>query len=223
MKSLYLLSGLGADHRVFDFLEFGDFSTKPVEWIKPGKDESIQSYARRLAEQIDDANPILIGLSFGGMMAVELAKIISASGVILLSSARDKHQLPAFNRAIAPFNLVQWLPPRLLKQPNLVLHWLFGLESKQEKKLLKDILQDTDDDFLKWGISQVPQWTNTDATPNLIQIHGKSDRVFPHRQGDYLVDDGGHFMVVNRAPVVSAMLAQALRTLTGSESGRGSL
>lgn len=223
MKRVYLLSGLGADHRVFDFLEFGSFETKPVEWIKPKKDEPIQSYARRLTDQIDDTDPILVGLSFGGLLAVELAKIINVGGVILLSSARDKTQLPAFNSAVASFNLVQWMPPRLLKQPNLMLHWLFGLETKEEKKLLKEILRDTDDDFLKWGISQVPRWANTEATRNLIQIHGKSDRVFPHQQGDYLVDDGGHFMVVNRAPVVSALIARALATLTGSENGRGSL
>jgi hypothetical protein len=41
MKQLFLLSGLGADKRVFDFLDFSDYSTHHISWILPLPKESM--------------------------------------------------------------------------------------------------------------------------------------------------------------------------------------
>jgi surfactin synthase thioesterase subunit len=75
-KRIYLISGLGADRRVFKKLVFPtDFELIYLDWITPEPAESLEAYAARLALNIDTSAPFyLIGLSFGGMLATEIAK-----------------------------------------------------------------------------------------------------------------------------------------------------
>lgn len=70
MENLYIFSGLGADKRVFNYLDFSKYNTTFIDWINPFENESIEDYAKRLTSQITSEKPILIGLSFGGIMAV---------------------------------------------------------------------------------------------------------------------------------------------------------
>ena len=76
MKNVYIFSGLGADKRVFQKLDFSYCNATFIEWTAPLRHESFEHYASRILSQIKHENPILIGLSFGGMMAVEVAKLI---------------------------------------------------------------------------------------------------------------------------------------------------
>ena len=59
---------MGADSRVFEHIQLpAGFQKICLEWITPDKDESLRSYALRLAEGIDLGKPfILVGLSMGG-------------------------------------------------------------------------------------------------------------------------------------------------------------
>lgn len=50
---IYCFSGLGADERVFKFLELGDdFEIIPVAWIEPDDFERIESYSERICKTI---------------------------------------------------------------------------------------------------------------------------------------------------------------------------
>ncbi|HWA32524.1 MAG TPA: hypothetical protein VG737_00265, partial [Cyclobacteriaceae bacterium] len=73
-RKLYLLSGLGADKTALDFIDLSGYKCTHLEWIQPVKNESIESYAKRLSKPIDTIRPILIGVSFGGMMAIEISR-----------------------------------------------------------------------------------------------------------------------------------------------------
>ena len=68
MNTVYLLSGLGADKRVFEFLDLSDFKVNHIDWIEPIDNETIESYAQRLLIQITTDRPIIIGVSFGGII-----------------------------------------------------------------------------------------------------------------------------------------------------------
>lgn len=89
MKKAYVFSGLGVDKRVFDNMDFGDLQVEFVDWITPEKTESLQQYALRLSGCIDTENPVLIGLSFGGMIAVEISKVMRCRKTILIASATN--------------------------------------------------------------------------------------------------------------------------------------
>lgn len=130
MKKIYIFSGLGPDKRVFQFMNFSDFDTTFIEWINPIKNESIENYALRLTKQITSNNPILIGLSLGGIMAIEVAKHITTEKIILIASAKTKNEIPFYFRIAGKFKLHHILPSKLLLQANVLTYWFFGIDKK---------------------------------------------------------------------------------------------
>lgn len=96
---IYFLSGLGADESVFKALHLPGVERVYLNWIEPLPKESMEAYAQRMANRIAEPNPIIIGLSFGGMMAMEIAKLITVKQLILVSSAKTAKELPPYFRA----------------------------------------------------------------------------------------------------------------------------
>lgn len=85
--NIYLVSGLGADERVFRYLHFSGAGVFHIQWIDPLKNELIEPYASRLSSQIMTSdNNSVIGVSFGGRIAVELSTMRAFSKVIIISS-----------------------------------------------------------------------------------------------------------------------------------------
>jgi pimeloyl-ACP methyl ester carboxylesterase len=207
MKELFLISGLGADRRVFEFLDLSGYNLNYVDWIPPQLNEPIEDYAQRLRGQIPVENPILIGVSFGGMMAVEIGKLIKTEKIILISSAQTKSEFPWYLSLAARLK-IDWLIPA--SPPLWVLLHLFGIQEKDEKELLANIVRDTDPAFLKWALKKIFSWKNDVCLPNLIRIHGTDDRLFPNRKADYLIPRGGHFMIVTKAAEVSNCIKRSL-------------
>jgi pimeloyl-ACP methyl ester carboxylesterase len=209
-NELYLLSGLGADRRVFNYLDLHGFTLIHIDWIKPLDDEPIESYARRLLVQIKSDQPTLIGVSFGGMIAIEIAKLISAKKVILISSAKTKSDIPFRYRLAGSFWANKLIPAPLYRQANFVVYWLFGVKKKQEKQLLKDIMNDADNDFVDWATNKIVNWNNEQQLSNVVTIHGTADLVLPCNKADHTVNDGGHLMIVTKAGEVSRILRKIL-------------
>lgn len=211
-KELYIFSGLGADERVFQRLDFSGFSTTFIKWIVPQDKETIESYATRLLEQITTTKPILIGLSFGGLVAVEVAKQIETEKVILIASAKTKKEIPFYYRFAGQLGLQKLLPTRLLKNPNFITNWFFGTTSNFDKQILKQILIDTDPTFLKWSIDKVARWTNQTPTKNIFHIHGTNDRILPLNfvSCNSTIKNGGHLMTLNKAEEVNQILRQQI-------------
>jgi len=221
LKDIYCVSGLGADERVFQKLRFEGYRPIHIQWIDPEAKESIGNYTKRLAEQIKGERPILIGLSFGGIIAVEIAKNIATEKVILISSTKNKQEVPFY------FQIFRWLPIYLLVPAKFMLwigklfaSWFFSLETVDERKLLKEILFDTDARFMKWAIHQVVTWKNELIPDNTYHIHGQSDRIFPYRfvHEDFDVKKGGHFMIMNQAEYISNLIQKIIDLKTEAEA-----
>jgi pimeloyl-ACP methyl ester carboxylesterase len=210
MKEIYLLSGLGADKRVFDFLDLSDFNINYINWIDPGNNESIEDYASRISKQINSANPVLIGVSFGGMIAIEIGKNIEVDKIVLISSAQSKQDIPFVYRFIGQLNLNKLIPTSLLKNVNFLTYWFFGVKNQTEKALLKSIIKDTDANFLRWAIDKIVNWNNVSEVHNIIAIHGDSDRILPIQKPDYEIAEGGHLMIINKASEVSRILKKCI-------------
>lgn len=210
MKEVYLIPGLGADRRVFQYLNLSEHSISHISWIEPLPNESIEQYAGWLTEQIKSPDPILIGVSFGGMIAVEIAKQIKANKIILISSARTQHEIPLHFKLLGRTGIQNILPASWWKRPNRLLYYFFGIQTVQERALLSEILRDTDSRFLRWALHQIVHWKNELTPENGILIHGSADRLFPNSQADITIPGGGHFMIVNRAAEISAQLKQIL-------------
>lgn len=210
MSKIYIFSGLGVDRRVFDNINFGDLDTEFIDWIDPLKNESLQGYSERISLKITAKNPILIGLSFGGMVAVEISKILKTERIILIASAKNKFELPSTYRITGKLKLNKLIPKSIFKKQNFITNWIFGIESESEKQLLKSILQDTNPDFFSWAINEIVNWKNEIPPENSLHIHGNKDRIIPinNVKADFIIEGGGHFMTVNRSRRIEKIILQ---------------
>jgi pimeloyl-ACP methyl ester carboxylesterase len=212
-KELYIFSGLGADERVFQLMNFYEFSPTFIKWIPPTKDESIDSYACRILSQVKSPHPILIGLSFGGIMAIEVAKLIETEKVIIIASAKVKSEIPFYFRLIGKSGIHKLVPASFLKKYNFITSWFFGAKQASERILLKQILKDTDSFFLKWALDKVINWENKYELTNVFHVHGTHDRILPIKfvKSNSNIKNGGHFMTLSHAQEISEILNKALK------------
>jgi pimeloyl-ACP methyl ester carboxylesterase len=210
MKHCYLFSGLGVDERVFKYMDMQGYHVHFVTWIEPCKNEPVEAYVHRLLVQIATPKPVLIGLSFGGMMAVEVARYIEVEKVILISSAKTKHELPFYYRLAGSLNLHRLIPVGLLKQANAFSYWIFDIKGREQKQLLAAILKDTNPAFINWAINVIVKWKNRVKPARYLHIHGTADRILPAKYIDNYtpIENGGHFMVVDKAGEISRIIEQ---------------
>lgn len=215
-KEIYFISGLGADSSVFQFLNLQGYQQVHVKWLPPLAGESLQDYAGRLIEQIQSDEPTLVGLSFGGIVAIEIANRIPTAKVILISSITNRDEIPWYFRLAGMLCLHKLVPAWLLKRANFITYWFFGVKTREEKQQLAEILQRTDEQFLKWAIDKIITWQNRNMLQNLVRIHGTSDRLLlmGSAKPDYRIDRGGHLMVIDHADEVSKALLQILSQVT---------
>ncbi|MBC7450189.1 MAG: alpha/beta hydrolase [Cytophagales bacterium] len=211
---VYFFSGLGADKRAFQKLVLPDqYTVKHIDWIPPDKNESIQEYAKRIGSCIDTSVPFsIVGLSFGGIMAIEVSKIFPPVQTIIISSIARSDQLPWYFSIPKILKLYAWIPSSELKKQNGLTNWFFGAQTPEVQQLLLQILTDTDTAFLRWAIRTIFTWENNTTTGNVFHIHGDSDRLFPLSfvQPDVTIRNGGHLMVYSNAAEISAILADRL-------------
>ena len=212
MKHLFLFSGLGADHRVFQFLDLSGFRVTYIKWLEPLARESMQHYAARHTAQIDVEKPVLVGLSFGGMIAMEVAKHIATEKIVLISSAKTQKEIPPYFRIAGKLKLNKLAAMRVAKKPNALSYRMMGAKTESEKTLMKTILTETDPVFFKWAIEKVVTWNNKVLHENVVHIHGTKDLLLPHRfvKADFSITNGTHLMTIQHAKEVSKMLRKII-------------
>ena len=211
MKNVFFVSGLGADKRVFDYLNLEGHLLHHIIWVEPFREETITEYARRLVPQIQGDNPILIGVSFGGIIALEIAGIIKPGMVILISSAKSPADIPGHFKLMARLNIYKFIRPKPVRTANPVMFWLFGIVRKEHKTLLSAIMADTDEMFFAWAVEAIPAWKGSTPSCKVIQVHGTRDRILTFRSADYIVPRGGHLMIVTHADEISQILQGLLK------------
>ncbi|WP_341837484.1 alpha/beta fold hydrolase [Chitinophaga pollutisoli] len=213
-RHIYLISGLGADERVFERLVFpADCEVHYLPWITPlNAGEPIGEYAGRMARRILHPEPILVGLSFGGMMSIEIARQLPVRQVVLISSVKSRQELPPYYNSFAN-KVLNRLPDRLLfTNRRFVVQLFMQCGSEAERRLLDDYLGKKDLRYMRWALGAILQWNNDWTPPGLLHIHGSSDRPFPRRYvtPTHTILKGGHFMIMNRAPEISTILEKNL-------------
>lgn len=214
-RNVFIISGLGVDQRVFQTVSFGHFEPVFLEWLSPLPNEPLVHYAARMAAAITEREPILIGLSFGGIIALEIARLIACRQVILIASARNYKELPLYYRLLGRIGLHRSIPDRSWANANALSYWLFGVSKKEEKELLARILKETDKKFRIWAIDALLRWRGLATVEDVTAIHGDKDRVIPMRntRPDLIVKGGGHFMTVSHAEEISRLLQERLNSL----------
>ena len=212
MKHIYCISGFAADERVFAHLNFGENVFHFIPWKIPQSHESIGSYAHRMRQEILDPNPVLVGLSFGGMMSIEIAKEMPVEKIILISSISTHHEMPLYMKVAGKLRLNHLFPLRPYSFLEPLENYNLGAQTPEEKQLLREYRKNLNFQYSDWAIARVLNWKNDWYPQNLIHIHGSKDHIFPVKnvKADYIIKDGGHLMLMNKSGEVNEILKKVL-------------
>ena len=86
------MPGMAASTSIFQniVLPADIFDMHLLEWLIPKKGISLSDYAKLMCAKVKEKNPVLIGVSFGGMLVQEMANHIKTRQVIIISSVKYK-------------------------------------------------------------------------------------------------------------------------------------
>jgi pimeloyl-ACP methyl ester carboxylesterase len=213
MSNIFLIPGLGADTRIYNNIELPDHEVTCVDWIEPNETDTLATYAQKLIYQYHiKQNSIIIGNSLGGMLAIEMAKFMPIEKVILISSIRTVDEEPAYFKFFRAVPLYKLVPPAWFNSMGFGIEFVFGKMNAVDKWLFKDMLKKSSPTFLKWSMKASLAWKNKTIPPNVFQMIGDKDMIFPYeKQKDAIVIKGGtHIMIFDKAKEVNKILKRIL-------------
>lgn len=213
MSKIYFLGGLGLDNSIINDLSLTGKELYFIDWEQPSPGDTLSSYSNKLISKYGiDSGSVVIGVSFGGLIALEIAKTILLKKVILVSSFRDPSDLPWFFKAAIKLRLYLLFPPHILKHFSFALNYFFSVKDDAEAAVLKQVIQKTDPVFLNWAIKNILRFAPSHELPKIIRIHGDEDRIIriDEEDTDYVIQHGGHFMIYNRKNEVADILDKAV-------------
>lgn len=217
MPKIYFISGLGADRRAFTKIqEFDGYRNVFLDWIPNLPNETFTNYITRLIKGHDiNANDIVLGLSFGGLAAIEIAKQTTVEKVILLSSFRDKNGLKPHLKFLLNLRLYNLIPNFKIDFFDKQATKGFGNVSEEAKQGLLEMMQDTDQRFIKWSLKQIRKSKYIDNPKlELINILGTIDQlvqVWKLPDNNFYIKNGGHLMVYDNAEEINSTLKKILQ------------
>ena len=212
-RTIYCISGLGADEKIFANLRLNGYELRHIPWVRPAKNESIETYASRLALSIKEDNAILLGVSFGGMVGIEIARQKSLQKLILVSSIKSIEELPRWMKLAGKLKLNRFLPTRSFKFTEKIDNNRLGVSTDHEREMVRAYRQSADRIYLEWAINEILNWKNDWVPDNVVHIHGENDKIFPATKikAAHIVKGASHMMVYNRAEEVSSFISEILQ------------
>jgi len=211
--NVYFIPGLAADKRVFRHIRLPEgYEAHYLDWIAPHDQDTLPAYALRMAEQIDFSQPfVLVGLSFGGMLSVEIAKKFPPDKLILIASISHPSQLPYYYKRAFQLGLHRFLTPGIIKN-GVYLKRYFTSESAEDKQIIKQMARDMDNRFVSWALKAVVEWETGEHTVSAHHIHGTRDIILPHRytRPSVSIPSAGHLMIFDRAADINKVLQELL-------------
>lgn len=176
---IYLIPGMTADYPVYSRILPLLPDATVVDFIPPEPQESLLNYASRMASHLPSRS-FIAGVSFGGIIALEIARILRPHGCILISSILHPRELPPWFRAWRIIGgrrcsaLLQFVGSSASLVPR-------SISTSTTIRATK--LAGTGGKWHRWATAAVIDWQpepTIDFCP-ILQIHGTADTTFPIR------------------------------------------
>lgn len=212
---IVFLPGLGADSRLFLYQRkaFKNVLTPP--WLIPKSTETLTHYAKRWARELKlNRDYCLVGVSFGGMVAQEMARWVRPKAVLLVGSCRSARSVPFYLRLAGSSPGWPRLSKALCKFFPVISGSFLGARTAAQRDLLIRMFLETPNDFAKWTVKAIRTWEGCDTGgTKILHIHGKNDHLIPIRgvQADRVIRDGGHLINLTHPKEVNEFIKECLR------------
>lgn len=212
---VYFVPGLAAGPLIFENIKLPEdtFEVHILEWLVPVPNESLEAYVKRMAESVKHDNPVLIGVSFGGIIVQEMADVVNARKVIIISSAKCNKEFPRRMRFAKATHAYSIFPTGIMQNVDRISAWFKGNGFIAKRlRLYEKYLSVRDKKYLDWAFKNVITWSRTEADPNVIHIHGDADEVFPAKylKGYIPVEGGTHIMIINKFAWINRYLPKII-------------
>lgn len=196
------MPGLAASPAIFERIKLDEtiFEICLLEWEIPKHKESLSDYALRITKNIKHENPVLIGVSFGGILVQEMARHIETRKVIIISSVRSSAEFPRRMKIGKTTKAYKLIPMKLILNIENLAKYSFGEKVNKRIKLYEKFLAVRDLNYLQWAVESVICWNRSKIDENVIHIHGDQDDVFPIKyiHKCIVVKGGTHIMILNK-------------------------
>lgn len=224
---IVFLPGLGADERLFSpqiaAVEAAGHQALTPGWPEHDSTDALAAFAQKLlAATSVDHETLLVGFSFGGMVALEMAAAAPVherpAGVVLISGLRSKRAVTgAFKVQQAVGRLVPRGITRSLMTGRLVDRFARSEPlTSDQTETLRDMGAMTDLGFLFWAARACARWGFDGSVPVPVQhVHGRRDRTIPYVPhpdlpgGEAQLLDAGHLITWTAADQVNEILIAA--------------
>lgn len=199
---VYFMPGMAANISIFEKIQLPEdiFSMHYLEWTIPDKEVSLEEYALHMCNKVKHDNVVLVGVSFGGILVQEMAKYINTKKIIIISSVKDKSELPKSMIFAKYTKAHKLLPTGLVNNVELLAKYAFGESIQKRLALYEQYLSVRDKYYLDWSLDKIVNWQQTECPKNLVHIHGDRDPVFPisHIKDCVTIKNGTHAMIIHR-------------------------
>jgi pimeloyl-ACP methyl ester carboxylesterase len=212
---LVLFSGMGADGRLFRLIRIPEAEIVTPDHSEPLRGETLIQYASRVANNLNiQRTDIIGGVSFGGMLAGEIARQRPVAGLILLGSCVRPERLPLSYRWVEiigrlipdfVFRLRSWGP---------LVRWRFAPLTADAETCLIEMAR-------TYGLAQIRTfgrmvigWKGLDNIHcPVLSIHGGGDRIIPLKcaDPDLILKDAGHAFTLTHPDETNSAIREFLR------------
>ncbi len=200
---VYCMPGMAANSSIFEYIELPKdrFRIHLLDWTMPKNGMDISTYAKQMCSLIVHKDPVLVGVSLGGIVVQEMAKILPVRKVIIVSSVKSKFELPKRMLFARYTNIHKLLPTGLITNIELLAKYAFGETVTKRLALYEKYLSIRDKGYIDWCIHEMVNWQQTKALDGLVHIQGDKDAVFPitNIKDCIRVKNGTHTMIIHRA------------------------
>ncbi len=205
---IFLITGFALDKRAFSTLELPLENFILVDFIPFEAQDTLKSYALRLAEKVGFSPEDMIGgVSLGGMLALEIAAHFGAKKILLISSCSH----PRYIRKI--YLRLSYLAPLL---PSFAIRRGYALiiPILKRKKLLSgnseavfySMLENFSPKLMRCMPRLIRTWQGCRPQIPMAQIHGKGDWLIKPEPGAQLLQTKNHLLTLSHPQAIRAFL-----------------
>lgn len=209
---VYFVPGLAAGEEIFRNIRLPEdqYQWFVLDWLIPGKRESLADYAQRMAKRIQHPQAVLVGVSFGGVVVQEMSRYLDLRKLVIISSVKTRKEMPRrlhYARMTGAYYLI---PTRTVLSAKDLRRFAIGPRTKKRLAIYQEYLSVRNKYYLDWAIRNMVCWKRTQADPEVIHIHGDHDLIFPLKNitDARVVQEGTHVMIINKGRVISDLLRE---------------
>ncbi|MEL6672675.1 MAG: alpha/beta hydrolase [Bacteroidota bacterium] len=220
--NLVALPGLGFTEALFAPLQEIGWDCEVLNWQEPQPGEKLPAYAKRMGEDVlpPGGKLVLLGHSFGGILAQEISHFRKLESIILVSSVKKRTEIPWNLRAVAPLGLHHLFSRSFCLNTFPLWGPGFGYDTPASQSVFKEMVSRQTDTILQWSLRELSRW-RPPAPPAcpVFQVHGDRDKTFPYsriKDANHSLPGGDHMMVFKQPAAFARILQTYLDTLSSS-------